>query len=45
VQYLKQFVQPPVEGYYFSAYPEARTHKIVQTFTRQFDFDQIRGGR
>ncbi len=45
VQYLKQFLNPPVEGYYFSAYPEAPTHKITQHFTRQFDFNDIRGGK
>lgn len=43
VQYLKQFSQPPVEGYYFSAYPETHSSQIVQHFTRQFDFNQIRG--
>lgn len=43
VQYLKQFVQQPVEGYYFSAYAEATTCQIVQQFTPQFDFNIIRG--
>lgn len=43
VQYLKQFVVPPVENYYFSAYPEVTTDRIVQTFTRQFDYNLIRG--
>jgi hypothetical protein len=43
VQYLKQFSQQPVEGYYFSAYPETESSRIVQHFTRQFDFNQIRG--
>ena len=33
VQYLKQFVQPPVEGYYFSAYPQATTDRIVHHFS------------
>ena len=44
VQYLKQFQRPPVEGYYFSAYPEARTDMIVNHFKREFDFNLIRGG-
>ena len=43
VQYLKRFVLPPVENYYFSAYPETPTHRIVQSFTRQFDFNVVRG--
>jgi cytochrome P450 len=43
VQYLKQFLVPPVENYYFSAYPETTTDRIVQTFTRQFDYNMIRG--
>lgn len=45
VQYLKQFARPPVEGYYFSAYPEVTSNKIVQQFTPQFDFNLIRGGQ
>jgi cytochrome P450 len=45
VQYLKQFERPPVEGYYFSAYPEVTSNKIVQQFTPQFDFNLIRGGQ
>jgi cytochrome P450 len=44
VQYLKQFLQAPAEGYYFSAYPETSTDRITQHFKRQFDFNQIRGG-
>jgi hypothetical protein len=44
VQYLKQFVLEPVGGYYFSAYPEAETDRIVQQNTRQYDFNEIRGG-
>lgn len=43
VQYLKQFLQTPAEGYYFSAYPETGTDRITQHFKRQFDFNQIRG--
>jgi hypothetical protein len=43
VQYLKQFLRPPVEGYYFSAYPETTTHRISNHFTPQFDFNVIRG--
>jgi cytochrome P450 len=43
VQYLKRFVVSPVENYYFSAYPETTTDRIVQTFTRQFDYNMIRG--
>jgi hypothetical protein len=47
VQYLKQFVQQPVGGYYFSAYPEATTDRIVHHFKpqRQYDFNEIRGGQ
>lgn len=44
VQYLKQFLQAPAEGYYFSAYPETSTDRIAQHFKRQFDFNVIRGG-
>ena len=43
VQYLKQFLQAPAEGYFFSAYPETGTDRITQHFKRQFDFNQIRG--
>jgi hypothetical protein len=34
VQYLKQFSRPPVEGYYFSAYPKASVSQIVHTFAK-----------
>jgi hypothetical protein len=46
VQYLKQFVRPPVEGYFFSAYPEASTAQIRYEFDkkRKYDLNQIRGG-
>jgi cytochrome P450 len=43
VQYLKQFVKPSVGNYYFSAYPETPTHKIAKHFTRQFDYNVLRG--
>jgi cytochrome P450 len=43
VQYLKQFLVPPVEGYYFSAYPETAAVDITNHFTRQYDFNTIRG--
>lgn len=43
VQYLKRYVVAPVENYYFSAYPETTTDRIVQTFTRKFDYNIIRG--
>jgi cytochrome P450 len=45
VQYLKQFLSAPVEGYYFSAYPETATHQITKHFTRQYDYNLLRGPR
>jgi hypothetical protein len=41
VQYLKQFVQPPVEGYYFSAYPQVTTDRIVHHFSPLALYDEF----
>lgn len=41
VQYLRQFVQPPVEGYYFSAYPQATTDRIVHHFSPLAFYDEF----
>ena len=41
MQYLKQFVQPPVEGYYFSAYPQATTDRIVHHFSPLALYDEF----
>lgn len=42
VNYLRQFVQPPVEGYYFSAYPQVTTDMIGRHFTPLPEFDLFR---
>ncbi|MFM2075109.1 MAG: hypothetical protein RJB34_1414 [Pseudomonadota bacterium] len=42
VNYLRQFVQTPVEGYYFSAYPQVTTDMIVREFTPLPEFDLFR---
>ncbi len=42
VNYLRQFVQSPVEGYYFSAYPQVTTDMIGRHFTPLAEFDFFR---
>ena len=42
VNYLRQFVQTPVEGYYFSAYPQVTTDMIGRHFTPLPEFDLFR---